>query len=249
MHSRSHVGFTLIELSIVLVIIGLIVGGVMVGKDLIKSAEIRKSINSLEQVNTAVNTFKMKYGCVPGDCTNTTSLFSGISAGNGNGYIDNWSLESLAAVDSLRAANLLSDALVEITSGTPLYNGSHYIRGHNNSWSYLYYADLYSVGGGAVTPSVPAVLSSAQLFGTTITWTNWINVTGCFNGEAVSANDASRIDQKLDDAIPQTGKFIAFDAKDVNGTCSGYPGRCWNTGQNSYKNSEYAGCRIIYYLQ
>ena len=59
--------FTLIELSIVLVIIGLIVGGVLVGQDLIKAAEIRAQVSQLEKFNTAVNTFHVKYNDIPGD--------------------------------------------------------------------------------------------------------------------------------------------------------------------------------------
>src|SRR5450432_727787 len=67
-------GFTLIELSIVLVIIGLIIGGVLVGQDLIKAAEIRGQITQIEKYNTAVNTFRGKYNCLPGDCVNATAL-------------------------------------------------------------------------------------------------------------------------------------------------------------------------------
>lgn len=50
-----------------LVIIGLIVGGVLVGQDLIKAAELRGSISQLSKYNTAVNTFRTKYGYLPGD--------------------------------------------------------------------------------------------------------------------------------------------------------------------------------------
>ncbi len=60
-------GFTLIELSIVLVIIGLLVGGILVGKDLIKSSEIRAQIKQFEEFKTAANTFREKYGYLPGD--------------------------------------------------------------------------------------------------------------------------------------------------------------------------------------
>ena len=60
-------GFTLIELSIVLVIIGLIVGGVLVGQDLIKAAEIRATVSQVEGYNSAVNTFRLKYNGLPGD--------------------------------------------------------------------------------------------------------------------------------------------------------------------------------------
>lgn len=60
-------GFTLIELSIVLVIIGLIVGGVLVGQDLIAAARVRSQISQIQQYQTAVNTFKIKYAYLPGD--------------------------------------------------------------------------------------------------------------------------------------------------------------------------------------
>src|SRR5665213_289434 len=63
----SNLGFTLIELSIVLVIIGLIVGGILVGQDLIKAAEVRAQISQIEKYNQAVNTFRAKFGGLPGD--------------------------------------------------------------------------------------------------------------------------------------------------------------------------------------
>jgi prepilin-type N-terminal cleavage/methylation domain-containing protein len=61
-------GFTLIEISIVLVIIGLIVGGILIGENLIEAGKIRSTISQMEKYNTAVNVFKTKYNCLPGDC-------------------------------------------------------------------------------------------------------------------------------------------------------------------------------------
>ncbi|MGH9519815.1 MAG: type II secretion system protein, partial [Terriglobales bacterium] len=60
-------GFTLIEMAIVLVIIGLIVGSVLAGQDLIRAAEVRATISQIEKYQTAVNTFYGKYGALPGD--------------------------------------------------------------------------------------------------------------------------------------------------------------------------------------
>src|SRR5271156_1365895 len=88
-------GFTLIELSIVLVIIGLIVGGVLVGRDLIASAQVRSQITQIEKYNTATNTFRAKYGYLPGDIPDPLAFNSGFQhrgsyagEGDGNGVIE-----------------------------------------------------------------------------------------------------------------------------------------------------------------
>ena len=52
-------GFTLIEMSIVLVIIGLIIGGVLLGRDLISAAAVRAQIAQIEKYNAAVNTLRV----------------------------------------------------------------------------------------------------------------------------------------------------------------------------------------------
>ena len=89
-------GFTLIELSIVLVIIGLIVGGVLVGQDLIKAAEVRGQISQIEKFNTATRTFLIKYGYLPGDIPDPIAGQFGFqtratSQGQGNGFIEGYS--------------------------------------------------------------------------------------------------------------------------------------------------------------
>lgn len=87
-----YAGFTLIELSIVLVIIGLIVGGVLVGQDLIEAAKLRSQLSQIESYNTAANTFRIKYSGLPGDLRNAAAL--GFQArtvaniGNGDRFIN-----------------------------------------------------------------------------------------------------------------------------------------------------------------
>ncbi len=95
-------GFTLIEMSIVLVIIGLIVGGVLVGQDLIRAAGVRATVTQIEKYNTAVNTFRTKYNNqLPGDIDATDAAQFGFAArgtcsgetpcygeGDGNGIIE-----------------------------------------------------------------------------------------------------------------------------------------------------------------
>jgi len=88
-------GFTLIELSIVLVIIGLIIGAILVGKSLIHTSEIRAQVSQFQKYTSAVNTFRTKYNALPGDITPTLAAGFGLAAragsvgqGDGNGFIE-----------------------------------------------------------------------------------------------------------------------------------------------------------------
>lgn len=84
---RSSAAFTLLELSVVLVVIGLIVGGVMVGKDLIRQAELRTVASDWDRFVMASRIFKDKYGCIAGDCNKASQLGLGVN-GNGSSYVD-----------------------------------------------------------------------------------------------------------------------------------------------------------------
>ena len=80
-------GFTLVELSLVLVIIGLVAGGVLVGRDLIAAATIRSTISQIEKYKTAVNTFRTKYNYLPGDIPADQAVQTGLAERDG-GYAD-----------------------------------------------------------------------------------------------------------------------------------------------------------------
>ena len=96
--ATSERGFTLIELSIVLVIIGFIVGGILVGKDLINSAATRQQIAQITQFQSAVYTFKGKYdGQIPGDMSKSEAAMYGFTTrsgiqgrGDNNGLIEGY---------------------------------------------------------------------------------------------------------------------------------------------------------------
>ncbi len=59
--------FTLVELAIVLVIVGLLVGGVLQGQELIHQARLRSVISDIRSFEAAVTTFRLKYNELPGD--------------------------------------------------------------------------------------------------------------------------------------------------------------------------------------
>lgn len=68
-------GFTLLELSVVLTVIALIIGGIMVGRDMLRSAKIQQIVSDLEKYKSAVDTFQAKYNSLPGDMSDATSVW------------------------------------------------------------------------------------------------------------------------------------------------------------------------------
>ncbi len=83
---RTH-AFTLVELSIVLVILGLLTGGVLAGNALIRASERRALMTEYDRTSTAVLAFRDKYLALPGDITNATQFWGAAdSAGNSDGW-------------------------------------------------------------------------------------------------------------------------------------------------------------------
>jgi len=106
LEARTTGGFTLVEISIVLAVIGLIVGGILVGQDLISAAGVRAQISQIEKYQTAVNTFRGKYGYLPGDMNASTARLFGFAArgafageGDGNGLIEGIDSNAAASND------------------------------------------------------------------------------------------------------------------------------------------------------
>jgi len=84
-------GFTLIEIAIVLVIIGLLLGGVLKGQELINTARVRALSNNIDGITSAWFSFSDRYRAFPGDYSQASVNLPNIAAagdGNGNGLID-----------------------------------------------------------------------------------------------------------------------------------------------------------------
>ena len=138
-HSRA--GVTLLELSIVLIVIGLIVGGILTGQDLIRSAEIRGVIEEVGYYRSQFLTFRTKYKQLPGDLNNATQIWGEIDPdpttcrdtdstglkttcnGDGDGHIESpstSSYEMFRAWQHLVNAELISGSYTGIPAKTPL---------------------------------------------------------------------------------------------------------------------------------
>jgi prepilin-type N-terminal cleavage/methylation domain-containing protein len=92
---NSQSGFTLVEIAIVLVIIGLLLGGVLKGQELINSAKVKNLANDFRNVPTMVFAYQDKFRALPGDDLNAVAHVGGAVNGNGNGRIDgDWNAQS-----------------------------------------------------------------------------------------------------------------------------------------------------------
>lgn len=110
-------GFTLVEIAIVLVIIGLLLGGVLKGQQMIENARIKSVVNDMNGVSAAYNSYIDRYHAIPGDETLATMAARGwtnTAGGNANGALDitpaqtfNNGGEQAAMWQALRASGMI----------------------------------------------------------------------------------------------------------------------------------------------
>ena len=84
---RKQTGFTLVEIAIVLVIIGLLLGGILKGQEMINQARIKNVVADFSGLSAAYYGYQDRYRAIPGDDSGAASRWTGAVAGNGNGVV------------------------------------------------------------------------------------------------------------------------------------------------------------------
>jgi len=188
---RYTQGFTLIEIAIVLVIIGLLLGGVLKGQELITGARVRNLISQQDGIKAAFFGFQDRYRALPGDYasadTNINCGAAACSKGNGNGRIEN-------AATAVNGSVTHEETLVwnHLTSAGFL-NGS--------------YTFTDAAATDASTPKNPyssfLQLMYDNTYGTGTVPFKHILMTGA----QVPVEIVAEVDRKIDDGLPYNGAF------------------------------------------
>ena len=215
---RKQTGFTLIEIAIVLVIIGLLLGGVLKGQELITSARVRNLISQQDGVKAAYFGFLDRFRSLPGDYSlATTNIANTTANGNANGQI-----ESAAVCGTIPACQALEYIVVwEHLSRAGFINGSYtyavlpedsasaptnpYVR-----YIQVMYDNAYGPDPAPVPP--PAVRHNIK------------------TGNQIPSDILAEIDRKVDDGNPVGGvfQFSTYDGG-TGGTppTGGLAGQCY----------------------
>jgi len=185
---RKQRGFTLVEIAIVLVIIGLLLGGILKGQELITSARVRNIADQNSGVQAAYYGFIDRYRQVPGDwnATNAAQAIPGVtSGGNDSGRLDavsgnDWT-EALALWEQMSKAGFIQGNFTGGGTAPSAADTNKAPRNAFNGYLILYRtADYYDAG-------TPADRLNLVL------------------GAGIPVNVLRELDLKVDDGLPQTG--------------------------------------------
>lgn len=179
----KHKGFTLIEIAIVLVIIGLLLGGVLQGQQLIENSRVKQAVNQFQGISTATFSYQDRYGKLPGDDPEAKSS-RGASWPDAN-------------------ATATSNGAIDATLADTFTGGGEVARFFQNLRSAGFIAGNPAAANTAALPQNP--------FGGVIGITS-ASVNGQLNGlkicmSNVSGSSALALDTDLDDGQIASGRF------------------------------------------
>jgi prepilin-type N-terminal cleavage/methylation domain-containing protein len=216
-------GFSLVELSIVLVILGLLIGGILSGQALIRASELRAVSTEQSRYVTAVQTFRDKYFAIPGDMANATSFWGkdntncpshtgtaatpGTCNGDGDGYILAWSPNEMHRFwQELALAGLIEGSytgMPGVTGGAAITSGVNAPKSKlgNAGWGTMSSTVYDPVGDGYWYGGINH--GNYLIFGADSPTATYPNLT-----PALAPEEAWNIDTKVDDGKPATGRVI-----------------------------------------
>lgn len=229
--------FTLVEISIVIIIIGLLLGGVLGAQSLIKSAKRQSLIKDFRSYETAVRAFLLEYDAIPGDMNNAEDYWGTETVQGGDGTINgNGNKEigvSAFGNEQERQRSWEHLSLAEVVNN--VYQGysnpsnPYTIPGVTNP-SF----DLSNKGVLLLQHTYSSVNPSFNL--STNNFVIW--VYGSDNNSALLTQDAHWIDNKLDDSDPTLG-YIRARQNSIS---------CVDSGEYSTSFSK-GTCQVIYILE
>lgn len=255
---RANAGFTLVELAIVMVIIGLIVGGIIAGQSIIRGAEINAVVTESRKYITAIGQFRDKYNNLPGDFSTASSFWSGMGNGDGDAKIENHGTAANNEISlfwiHLTNAGLVEGSYTNVGDSTTAMN-----MGTNNpkskikggGWNVAYLGTVdYDSSSGAYT-GVRSPAADTFFYGT---YEHVLLLGSGTNallpGGIVSPPEAYNIDVKMDDGKPDTGDLTTLESQGENDNtrCSNQDGANTALAASSYvlTNNTTSACSLVF---
>ncbi len=219
------------ELAIVLVIIGLIIGGILVGQDMVRGAQLKSLYTETESYKAAVNTFKSKYNTLPGD--GVTHQFFSCCDGNNNGRIDQYS-ETYRFWQQLSQSGMIPGEYTGLAGPNgfePIIGENVPAKKFNNIGEQIFYMDWgdnFSNGYGSL-PGADGMANRFQVGG--------YSVGAITNTGFLTTREAQAFDAKYDDGNPTIGQITTIPQGGV--TACVYVGP--NAQSAYYNTANYGG--------